>query len=549
MKRLLIFLLCSCLSATSVLLALADERTRPIDQLLEELDVTIAHKEQYQHRRQQVCDSLFYAATLAQGQERIRLLKSLHHNYENYHADSTFLALQLLKQTPEYATDTTLQHYVYLSEARAYGVKGLYSTAFEMLNSFDPTGLSTATRLQYHNVRYAVTGWFADFANQYSPEQAERLNASMSPINDTLYALEPQPLNRLIIRTNKYLIDGQYQSSVDTLQQVFEEVPANQRTFLYSGLAQAYGKLGRKDEELRYLTLTAINDIQQGNAEYMALPLLAQRTFELGQNERAYRYLICSLEDANFCKASLRTVEATKIFPIIERVIKADEERESLFKTWAIVILSILMGLMFVGLYYLRRQHHKLNKTRQALAKANNDLKVSNLQLHNSNAQLQEYNRDLSAADKVKEEYIMKYLSRCRRYLGSFESYQRQMYKLMQAHQIEELARQLKSTQVINDEQNLFYHDFDEAFLKLYPNFIDRFNALLRPDAQILPKKGELLTTELRIFALIRLGETDSAQIAKFLNYSLTTIYNYRSRVRNNALSDKENFEEEVMKL
>lgn len=542
MKRLLTFLLVSCLSASTVLLALADERTLPISQLLEELDVAIAHKDQYQQQRQHIADSLLHAAQQAQGQERINLLRRVHYNYENYHADSTFLALDLIKQTPEYATDTTLQRYVFLSEARAYGIKGLYSTAFEKLNSIDPTHYNTENRLQYHNVRYAVMGWLADFAQKYSPEQAKYLFSVMKPINDSLYALEPDALNRRIIRSNSYLLDGRYQDCVDTLLQVIEEVPADMRTFLYSGLAQAYGKLGARDEERRYLTLTAINDIKQGNTEYMALPLLAQRAFEIGQNERAYKYLICSLEDANFCKASLRTIESSQIFPIIERAMKAKEERQSQFKTWAIVILSLLMVLMFVGLYFLWHQHGKLNKTRQALAKANNDLKVSNLQL-------QSVNKNLRSADKVKEEYIMKYLSRCRRYLGSFESYQRQMYKLMQARQIEELARQLKSTQVINDEQNHFYHDFDEAFLKLYPNFIDRFNALLRPDAQIIPKKGELLTTELRIFALIRLGETDSAQIAKFLNYSLTTIYNYRSRVRNNALSDKENFEEEVMKL
>lgn len=542
MKKLLTLLLCCCLSASSVLLALDDELTRPIGQLLVELDAAIAHKSQYQAKRQQMADSLLHAAQQAQSWERISLLKRLHYTYENYHADSTILVLEMIKQTPEYASDTTLQRYVFLSEARAYGIKGLYYTAFEKINSIDPTGLDDYTRLHYYNVRYAVTGWFANFAKRYSPQLSKSLTESMLPINDTIYSLEPDALNRRIIRTNKYLIGEQYQASMDSIRQEIDAIPADKRTHIYSILAQAYGKLGNKEEELRYLTLTAISDIRQGNTEYMALPILAQRTFELGQNERAYRYLICTLEDANFCKASLRTIEATEIFPIIEHAMAADEKRQSLFKTWAIAILSVLMLLMFVGLYLLRRQHKKLNHTRQLLAQANNDLKVSNLQL-------KDFNQELISADKVKEEYIMRYLSRCRRYLGSFESFQRQMYKLMQTRQLEELARQLKSTAVINDEQEHFYRDFDEAFLNLYPHFIEKFNKLLREDAQILPKKGELLTTELRIFALIRLGETDSAQIAKFLNYSVTTIYNYRSRTRNNALKDKENFENQVMQL
>lgn len=541
MRRLLILLLLGCCLASS-LLAMTDGHLRPIGQLLEELDDAIAHKEQYQQRRQMVSDSLLRATSQASGQERINLLWSLIYNYENYQADSTLLMLEMLKQTPEYPTDTTLQRIVYISEARAYGVKGLYSTALDMLNSFDPTGLDDFTRLHYYNVRYSVTGWFADFAKRYSPQLSKSLTESMLPINDTIYSLEPDALNRRIIRTNKYLIGEQYQASMDSIRQEIEAIPADKRTHIYSILAQAYGKLGHKEEELRYLTLTAISDIRQGNTEYMALPILAQRTFELGQNERAYRYLICTLEDANFCKASLRTIEATEIFPIIQRAMTADENRQSRFKTWAIVILSVLMFLMFVSLYFIRRQHGKLNKTRQLLAQANNDLKVSNLQLKS-------FNQELISADKVKEEYIMRYLSRCRRYLGSFESFQRQMYKLMQTRQLEELAKQLKSTAVINEEQEHFYHDFDEAFLNLYPHFIEKFNKLLREDAQILPKKGELLTTELRIFALIRLGETDSAQIAKFLNYSVTTIYNYRSRTRNNALKDKENFENQVMQL
>lgn len=541
MRRLLILLLLGCCLASS-LLAMTDGHLRPIGQLLEELDDAIAHKEQYQQRRQMVSDSLLRATNQASGQERINLLWSLIYNYENYLADSTLLMLEMLKQTPEYPTDTTLQRTVYISEARAYGVKGLYSTALDMLNSFDPTGLDDFTRLHYYNVRYSVTGWFADFAKRYSPQLSKSLTESMLPINDTIYSLEPDALNRRIIRTNKYLIGEQYQASMDSIRQEIEAIPADKRTHIYSILAQAYGKLGHKEEELRYLTLTAISDIRQGNTEYMALPILAQRTFELGQNERAYRYLICTLEDANFCKASLRTIEATEIFPIIEHAMAADEKRQSLFKTWAIVILSVLMLLMIVGLYFLRRQHNKLNKTRQLLAQANNDLKVSNLQLKS-------FNKELISADKVKEEYIMRYLSRCRRYLGSFESFQRQMYKLMQTRQLEELTKRLKSSAVIDEEQEHFYHDFDEAFLNLYPHFIEKFNKLLREDAQIFPKKGELLTTELRIFALIRLGETDSAQIAKFLNYSVTTIYNYRSRTRNNALEDKENFENQVMQL
>ena len=90
---------------------------------------------------------------------------------------------------------------------------------------------------------------------------------------------------------------------------------------------------------------------------------------------------------------------------------------------------------------------------------------------------------------------------------------------------------------------------FDKAFLKLYPKFVEQFNGLLREDARIELKKGKLLNTELRIFALIRLGITQSSDIASMLRYSVNTIYNYRAQIKNSALGDRDNFEERIKEI
>ena len=190
----------------------------------------------------------------------------------------------------------------------------------------------------------------------------------------------------------------------------------------------------------------------------------------------------------------------------------------------------------------LYRQMSKLRLVRQALAKANRNL-------GESNAKLQIINKDLIASDRIKEEYITLYLNKCRKYLEAQEILRNQLFKLAQGHQWDELYKKLKSSEILASEKERFYADFDELFLNLYPDFIRQFNSLLKPEAQIVPKNGEKLTTELRIFALIKLGIDDSSQIAKFLSYSLTTIYNYRSRVRNNALESKDDFETKVLAL
>ena len=171
------------------------------------------------------------------------------------------------------------------------------------------------------------------------------------------------------------------------------------------------------------------------------------------------------------------------------------------------------------------------------------------LNLSAANEQLRLVNRELAQTGKVKEAYIAHYLDQCVAYLDKLESYRRSLAKLAMASRIDDLFKAIKSEQFIKDERKDFYHNFDKSFLELFPNFITSFNDLLTEEGQIHPKTNELLTTELRIFALIRLGVTDSNAIAHFLGYSLATIYNYRSKMRHRAKGDNDNFEQEVMNL
>ena len=170
-----------------------------------------------------------------------------------------------------------------------------------------------------------------------------------------------------------------------------------------------------------------------------------------------------------------------------------------------------------------------------------------NEELHHSNSQLKEMNHTLSETNYIKEEYIGRYMDQCSTYLDKMDLYRRSLNKIAAAGKVEELYKAIKSSQFLEEELKEFYANFDMTFLQLFPNFVEEFNALLVEPMQ--PKAGELLNTELRIFALIRLGITDSTKIAQFLRYSVTTIYNYRTRVRNKALGERDEFEAKVMKI
>ena len=165
-----------------------------------------------------------------------------------------------------------------------------------------------------------------------------------------------------------------------------------------------------------------------------------------------------------------------------------------------------------------------------------------------SNEQLQEINKELSQASKIKEEYIALYLNQCVIYLDKLDTYRRSLAKLAMASKLDDLFKTIKSEQFIRDERKNFYNEFDKSFLKLFPHFIKSFNDLMTEEGKLSPKSGEILSTELRIFALLRLGINDSSNIAHFLGYSLATVYSYRSKVRSKAL-DKEKFEELVALL
>lgn len=293
--------------------------------------------------------------------------------------------------------------------------------------------------------------------------------------------------------------------------------------------------MGDVENRIYWLAQTAILDLKTAVREYAALQRLARLLYEQGDLERAYRYLNCSMEDAVACNARLRFLEVTEFYPIIDRAYVAKENRERLMMHRMLLLVSVLAVMLIVLLSWLWIWMRKLSAMRKELYTANRELQVVNDQLEQTG--------------KIKEVYIVRYLERCVSYLEKLEHYRRLLEKLAMASKIDELFKMIRSEQFLRDERKKFYGEFDKSFLDLFPNFVEDFNLLLVEDGRIYPKPHELLNTELRIFALIRLGVTDTTQIAHFLGYSLATVYSYRSKMRNRAKGDKDHFEQDVMKL
>ncbi|MNE44367.1 hypothetical protein D3C80_1385890 [compost metagenome] len=202
-----------------------------------------------------------------------------------------------------------------------------------------------------------------------------------------------------------------------------------------------------------------------------------------------------------------------------------------------------------MAIAYVYMQMKKVTRIKEELFVTNEKLAQLNKEISSTNEQLNERNAELSESNHIKEEYIAHFFDLCSTYINKLEGYRKELNKKVSDKKLEELFKMLKSTKVVDNELEELYNNFDSIFLNLYPTFVNDFNSFLIPDEQVVLKQGELLNTELRIFALIRLGITDSVKIAAFLRYSLSTIYNYRTKARNKAIVSRDEFEKMVARI
>ena len=538
------------------------ELDAPTQALLHTLDDIIQnHKVQYQAQRIKQINQLKAQARTATGYNKYNLYKEIFDLYSHFQTDSAQVYICKMQQLPAYKTDAVMQATLHVAQAEIMAVSALYAEALNELDKVPQSLISSEhadLRLYYYRVKRALYGWMCTYYTKSSGQHKLWEEKTMNYRDSLLSVDAVKNMSRDIVMADKYNALRQPEKALKMLKPYSAQASeATPNPFVCFTLAHAYILSGNRTKAIYYLTLTAIADLRSATCEYQALPMLAQILFDHGDVERAYTYLLCSMEDASYCKAGLRSIEASTIFPIIDKQYKqrekAQRERDHLLMYGLVGLLLMLIAMVV----YLRKQMLKLRQMRQKQSLYNKQLSAANQQMHEANeklqAALQEVKRtneelqntysQLRMTDKVKEEYIARYLNRCRMYLDQLAEFRSATLRLIKNRHFEELANQLKRDLNAKTEQTQFYEDFDAAFLTLFPDFVASFNALLQPEHQLSVKKNGLLNTELRIYALIRLGIHDTTRIAHFLDYSTATVYNYRSKIRNKAICSPEEFE------
>lgn len=307
-----------------------------------------------------------------------------------------------------------------------------------------------------------------------------------------------------------------------------------------SDLAFFYSGLNDRQNRKKYLILSAMSDLKGAVMENNSLRELATMLMEEGDLNRAYKYINVSINDAQFYGTRLRNMQIVRIMPKIVAAYQKNQLHNQRRLSMIIVIISVISILFFIALILLTRFILRYHKSTQMVEQMNR-------RLHDTIIQLTEANKIVKEKNKIKEQYIGRFLQLASELIDCHEERRRYCNKLARESKLSELFTVLKSNSTLTQDVKLFYKNFDEAFLNIFPHFPQTINSLLNPESQIKIKDG-LLNTELRILALLRLGITDNNAIAAILRSSITTVYTYRSKMKAKAL-DKESFENRIMTL
>ena len=317
-----------------------------------------------------------------------------------------------------------------------------------------------------------------------------------------------------------------------------------------------YKLQGDTIQMMYWLTESVLADIRNAAMDQGSMWELANELMLSDDVDRASRYISYTSDCANRYGSRQRNWQIAPLLTHIANEYKSQSERTTSQLWGTLIVISILALLLLGALFFVHRRNTQLHAARNDLKTSNDELASANRllatqkdELSQLNSQLSTLNSQLSESNRVKEEYIGRFMSLCAQYIDKLDNYRKMVNKKMKNKELDELFQISKSTELKEKELEELYENFDTVFLHLFPNFIDDFNALLQPEMQIHPKEENRLTTDIRIFALIRLGFEDSSKIAEFLHYSVNTIYNYRARIKNGALGNREQFENRVKTL
>lgn len=517
-------------------------------QFKNKLDHTLSNDSLFLERKNKTLTSLKEKLHISRSnQERYPVLERIYEEYKSFQSDSALVYAEKSKISAAKNYNSTQLIRAQLNYASILGTLGRYDDALSSLNELEHN-LKESLKGEFYWTKRIIYGGLTEYGN--SKAEKTKYNQLGDHYRDLAIAnLSKNSTEYTVALAGQLFSNRKYTSALRLLLAAFEKIgktDSNRAVIAYL-ISENYRLLNDKGQEKKWLALSAISDLELVKKENISLRKLAYILYEEGEIESAYEYTKRSLDDAVFCNSKLRTYEISKMLPIINESYEAKNKSSQSQLIVFLICVSVLSLFLIGVLILLFNQMKKVAKAQKNVKLANNQLSVLNQQLQGFNSQLNQTNLELAETSLLKEIYIGRYMDQCSVYIGKMEEYSQKLKVMATAGKVNDLVSTVKSKAFIDKELKEFYSQFDQTFVQLFPTFVAEFKDLLNVPESIVIKKGELLNPELRLFALIRLGIKDSAKIAEFLRYSSSTIYNYRSQIKNKAKGPRDQFELKVM--
>lgn len=559
------------LLCTGTISCFSESQTQAEEKLLRELDTALLKYPEYvEQKKKQILELHKYEASTRDNEQKYWINKLLYEAYNSFEADSALIYaqknLELSQKMGNKERETLWKIYKTYMAAST----GLVLSASSDLGQLRPYITTPNLKIEYYAHQIFLTGHILQYAaapidwSKHVP-QSVREQVDVYAIQEQLY----RDSLALCLHTEKDQMSLWYQGLAlfysdslscikDTLENTIKQSHMDTRQDAMNAylLSKIYQKQGRKDKAKCYLILSALADIRSANQDIASLEELAQIEFQGGNIERAYLYISKCLELAQSYCNRIRLVSISKTqHDILTAYQNLDKSQKSKLRT-SVFLLGILATALIITIFILRKQIHKINNSRIQIDQANKllneqalemskvhaDLEYAHKKEQELNTSLKEANQKLQASNQLKEEYIAYVLSICSNYISLLDEFRGKLKCKLKVHQYEEALALTSNQAMTQSELKEFYRTFDTIFLHVYPSFVEEFNQLLIPEERVVLAEGEKLNTMLRIYALVRLGISESVKIADFLHCSTQTVYNIRLKTRNKLIVPKDDF-------
>lgn len=549
MKKILSLVYILCFSALTSSFA----KNKNIKDLYEQLDQAIEQSQYYINQKESRITKIKKQSR--QGHPPPQLLTAyykLYEEYQTYKSDSSIYyihqAIDLAKRNNMKSDITKLRSLLALQ----YSTSGAFTEALHVLQSIDKKTLNNSNKKDYYIAFYHVYGELGFTNINIDTELSQEFYSKQDCYRDTLFSIlspnsEDYLMRKEVLLTSQNKLKEALKINDIRLSKCKKGsheygIVAYYRYLIYRSL---------KDEDMvkYWLLQSAICDVKCAINDQASLWILAEILSKEKDVERSYKYINFSWKaNKKFC-TRIRSWQISPVLGTIDHNYQAELKKANHRLIFAIICVSLLVIALALLTFYVNKQKSYLSNARNELKKTNTQLEELNNKLSSTNGMLKASNDKLNESNGVKEEYIGQFLGACSHYIDKLDKMRLNVNKMVKNKQYNELYSMTKSSEVKEQELEELYANFDKVFLNLFPNFVEDLNGLLKEECQIHLSSPNKLSAIVRVFALIRLGIDDSTKIAEFLHYAVNTIYNYRAKLRNGALNDRNEFEKKVREL